>query len=153
MRTSNLSALRTRLEKAAAGLTYTSEQDDAFRFFYLPGSFPAHPFTARGFVELLGVSQQFTDDHDVPIGELVEEQALRGFFPRARDLAAGDGTSVTDPAVVSEVQRFRKLERLLRASLRDVRVFRVGKVEVRCYIAGHDARGDICGLVTTAIET
>jgi hypothetical protein len=43
--------------------------------------------------------------------------------------------------------------RLLSTRLRDARVYRLGKIEVRCYIAGLDGAGNIAGLKTVAVET
>ncbi|MBD0321465.1 MAG: hypothetical protein ICV87_14090 [Gemmatimonadetes bacterium] len=33
------------------------------------------------------------------------------------------------------------------------RVFRIGNIEVRCYVVGGDGRGNLAGLETVAIET
>ena len=145
-------ALRDELEKAAAGLSYTSESDYPFRFFALPAESDAD-LTPQGFLIRIGVSQQFIDEVNLPIDRLVEEKTLDDFFPTAEDLANYHGTDVTAPEVVTESKRFRKLEAVLRKRLRGVKVLRVGQVEIRCYIAGLDEHGDIAGLVTTAVET
>ena len=145
-------SLRDELEKAAAGLRYTSESDYPFRFFALPADSDAD-LTPQGFLYRIGVSQQFIDEVNLPIDRLVEERTFDDFFPTDEDLARYYGTDVTAPEVVAESKRFRKLEAVLRKRLRGVKVFRVGQVEIRCYIAGLDAHGDIAGLVTTAVET
>ena len=36
---------------------------------------------------------------------------------------------------------------------RDVRVYRLGKIEIQCYIVGLDGEGNLAGLKTVAIET
>jgi hypothetical protein len=43
--------------------------------------------------------------------------------------------------------------RLLSTRLRDLRVYRLGRIEVQCYIAGLDGEGNLAGLQTVAIET
>jgi hypothetical protein len=43
--------------------------------------------------------------------------------------------------------------RVLSARLRDVRVYRLGKIEIQCYIVGLDGAGSLAGLKTVAIET
>src|SRR5262245_17966467 len=145
-------SLRDELEKAAAGLSYTSESDYPFRFFTLPAESDAD-LTPPGFLIRIGVSQQFIDEVNLPIDRLVEEKPFDDFFPTVEDLANHYGTDATAPEVVAESKRFRKLEAVLRKRLRGVKVLRVGQVEIRCYIAGLDEHGDIAGLVTTAVET
>lgn len=144
--------LREQLEKAAAGLLYTSESDYPLRYFSLPSQ-DVSDLTPVGFLIRLGVSQQFIERHGVPAGELVQERSLDDFFPDAERLANYDGVEVTDRKVVSELKRWERLKALLRRSLRGVKVLRVGTVEIRCYVAGFTKGGDIAGLVTTAIET
>jgi hypothetical protein len=143
---------REQLERAAAGLLYSSESDYPLQFFSLPGAGEGD-LTPEGFLIRLGVSQQFVDEFNVPIDRLVEERPLDGFFPSAADLADFYGTDPDDPKVVAESKRFRRLEAVLRKRLKGVRVLRVGYVEIRCYIVGRTADGDLAGLVTTAIET
>lgn len=143
--------LRERLERATAGLLYTSESDRPFRFFSLPSE-DASDLTPVGFLIRLGVSQQFIDRHQVPTDELVQERSLDDFFPDAERLANYYGVEVTDRKVVSELKRWERLKALLRRSLRGVKVLRVGTVDIRCYVAGFK-KGDIAGLITTAIET
>jgi len=145
-------SLRDELEKAVAGLSYTSESDYPFRFFALPAESDAD-LTPRGFLNRIGVSQQFIDEVNLPIDRLIEERTFDDFFPTDDDLASHYGTDATAPEVVAESKRFRKLEAVLRKRLRGVKVLRVGQVEMRCYIAGLDEHGDIAGLVTTAVET
>jgi len=43
--------------------------------------------------------------------------------------------------------------RMLSTRLRDARVYRLGKIEIQCYIAGLDGDGNLAGLKTVAIET
>lgn len=145
------------LEQAAKGLYHVSESDYPYRFFTLPAaSEPAErkdDLTAQGFLIRLGISQQFTDEFNVPIDVLATEKTLEDFFPSRETLAGYQGTDVNDPKVVSEWKQYQKLQALLKKRLRDVKVIRVGTVEIRCYIAGLDRYGNIAGLLTTCIET
>jgi nuclease A inhibitor-like protein len=65
-------------------------------------------------------------------------------------------TSTSDP-YDGETQRIRpkyeELVRLLSRRLRDVKAYRIGRIEIDCYVAGLDAEGNLAGLRTVAIET
>lgn len=78
----------------------------------------------------------------------MEVRSLESFF--------GRHTTTSDPYDV-EAQRIRpryeSLVRLLSRRLRDVKVYRIGKIEIACYIAGLDNHGNLAGLRTTAVET
>ncbi len=128
--------LRDRLERAAAGLVYTSESDRPFEFFFLPGV--PEPPGAQAFARML----------DADADERVEERSLDDFFARH--------TETSDPWDV-EAQRIRpryeELRELLRSTLRGVTVYRIGRIEVACYVVGGDGRGNLAGLRTAAIET
>lgn len=144
--------LREELEKAAKGLSFFSESDAPFQFFTLP-FWENNEFTPEGFLSCLGISQMLIDELNLPVNRVIEERDFAGFLPSAEDLAAGDGIDPSDPKVVAESKRYRRLEGALKKRLRDVKVFRVGFVEIRCYIAGLDESGHIAGVVTTAVET
>jgi|SRR5271157_1116133 len=132
-------SLREELEEAIVGLNYdelkcSNESDwPPFRFFTLPAD-SVNDLTPKGFLDCFGVSQQFIEENHLPIDQLIEEWKLEDFFP------AGD-------------KGFRKLAEVLRKRLDIVKVFRVGQIEVRCYVAGFDEHGYIAGLVTTSTET
>lgn len=78
----------------------------------------------------------------------VEVRSLDEFFARH--------TTTSDP-YDGETQRIRpryeELVRLLSWRLRDVKAYRIGRIEVACYVAGLDAAGNLAGLKTVAIET
>lgn len=140
------------LEKAAEGLRFQSESDYPFQFFTLPAEGEGD-LTPEGFLSRLGVTQMLIDELNLPLDRLVEGRDFDDFFPSADQLADHHGTDTNDPEVVAESKRYRKLEATLRRRLRGLKVFRVGQVEIRCYVAGLDKRGYLAGLVTTAIET
>ena len=81
-------------------------------------------------------------------GARAEEKSLVDFFARH--------TATSDP-YDSEAQRIRPryeaLMRTISTKLRGVRVYRLGRLEIECYIAGLDTHGNLVGLKTVAIET
>lgn len=131
-------ALRAALEAAAEGLLYTSESDRPFAYFALPGGAAGWPHDAEAFARRVGL----------PEGARVETRDLDDFL--ARHIETSDPYDVEAQRIRP---RYEALKETLRAHLRDVRVFRAGSVEVACWMVGDDGRGNLVGLVTTAIET
>lgn len=145
-------SLGEELELAAEGLRHMSESDYPFQFFTLPTQ-DEKELTPQGFLDRLGISGSLLSTLGVPPERLIREKSFEGFFPSADDLAERSGADPDDPEVVEKSERYRALEAVLNARLRDLTVFRVGEVEVRCYIAGRDERGNVAGLMTTSVET
>jgi len=133
-----LARLREELERASSGLVYSSESDRPFEFFSLRYSGKSGSPGVTEFARLI----------EAPQGEVVEIRSLEKFFARH--------TTTSDP-YDGEAQkirpRYEDLVRVLSRNLRDVKVYRVGKIEVICYIAGLDADGNLAGLKTVAVET
>jgi hypothetical protein len=128
--------LKAQLEAAAAGLLYTSEGDAPFEYVEL-GTADGTALMPDSFARLAGIAP----------GTRVEEVTLERFF--AGHIEASDPG---DPHGVALRDRYRTLRETLRGSLDEVRVFRVGNVEIRCYAVGR-AGDAIVGLATTAWET
>lgn len=130
-------ALRQQLERAAEGLLYTSESDRPFEFFFLPGTGDRPP-GAEAFAQLVGAEP----------GAPLQERDLDTFFQRHAEKAdPADG-----PAQAIR-PRFEQLRETLRTALRWTTVYRMGQVEVQCYVVGGDGRGNLTGLRTVAVET
>lgn len=125
------------LERASAGLTYTSESDYPFTWYGNPGSVGT-PLTIKGFRAALGIPA------DVP----VEQVDLDRFFGRHIEWI-----DPYDPVSVSLVPRYENLKATIRYALRTPTVFRVGRIAIDCYIVGYDRAGALAGLKTVAIET
>lgn len=127
--------LRARLEGAAEGLTYGSESDRPFDFFFLPGGGDQPP-GAEAFGRLVGAEGA------------VEERGLDDFFMRHIE--------TSDP-YDTESQRIRPryeaLRETLKRELHGTTVYRTGRIEVQCYVVGGDGRGNLAGLRTVAVET
>lgn len=144
--------LQKELEQAAEGVSLMSESDRPLRFFTLPAE-GEQSLTPEGFLHSLGFTIFVLEELELSVESLIEERSFEGFFPTADDIASSNGVELDDPDVVAESGGYRRVEGAVRKRLRDVKVFRVGRVEIRCYIAGLDERGHLAGLVTTAIET
>jgi len=130
--------IRERLETAAEGLTYTSESDRPFEPFALPGGGAGWPYGVEEFARRIGA----------PAGAPLEERSLYQFFaPHI------ERTDPADAQTQALRPRYEALRALLAAALRDVRVFRVGRVEIDCYAVGDDGAGNLVGLHTVAVET
>lgn len=132
-----VTAIRLRLERAAAGLLYTSESDYPFTFYHRSARTTA-PLTVAVFRATAGV----------PADSVVDEVSLDSFL--ARHIERVDPA---DSAAVALVPRYRALKRALRETVRSPRVFRVGRIAIRCYVVGVDAFGNVAGFETVAIET
>jgi len=117
---------------------YSSESDRPFEFFSLRYAGRSSPPQPAEFAKLVGVKDGIT----------AEQRSLTDFFARH--------TATSDP-YDSEAQkirpRYEALMRVLSTRLRDTRVYRLGKIEIQCYIAGLDGAGNLAGLKTVAIET
>jgi Nuclease A inhibitor-like protein. len=130
--------LRRELERASSGLVYSSESDRPFEFFALPLSGRDWPLGEAEFARMIGASP------DSP----VDERTLANFFARH--------TTTSDPYDTESQKirpRYEALMVLLSTRLRDVRVFRIGKIEITCYVVGAGGSANIAGLKTIAIET
>ncbi len=132
-----LSDLRAELERASAGLVYSSESDRPFEFFSVPFPAATRP-SIEQFRALMGIDGKTA----------IETRALADFF--ARHTATADPSDTRAHAVRP---RYAALIAVLRGRLADVQVFRVGKISIDCYIAGSDGEGNLAGLKTVAIET
>ncbi len=126
------------IERAARDLVYSSESDRPFEPFFLEGGGDGWPYAASEFARRMSL----------PNSVIVEERTLHDFFSRHIEN--------TDPYDV-ETQRIRPryeaLRGLLDSELSGAKVFRAGKIEIRCWIVGADETGNLTGLETIAIET
>lgn len=129
--------LRTELERASAGLVYSSESDRPFEFFSLPFKGGRGP-SVEEFRALLAVDASTR----------VEVRSLARFFRHH--------TETIDPYDMRAQAirpRYEALIKVLSDRLIDVQVYRVGKITINCYILGHDGDANLAGLRTVAVET
>jgi hypothetical protein len=50
-------------------------------------------------------------------------------------------------------QKFSALEKLLLENLKDLKVFKIGEIELDIYFVGLDKQGKLAGVKTKAVET
>jgi hypothetical protein len=134
-----IDALRSQLESASEGLVYSSESDRPFVFVHFEGAnvpiAQLTPAEVAALTDALGA-----DVADSSLDELLARHIER--------------VDMQDARARQLIPRYEALRDALRTSLRDVRVFRFGKSEVRCLIVGNDpTTGEIAGLETVAVET
>jgi hypothetical protein len=129
--------LEQELRRASSGLVYSSKSDRPFDFFSIPYPGKRASPSAAEFARLVGT----------PDATPVDVRSVENFFARH--------TTTSDP-YDSEAQklrpRYEALVRLLSQRLRDVKAYRIGKIEVSWYVGGLDAHGNLAGLKTTAVE-
>jgi hypothetical protein len=121
----------TAIQKAAAGLLYPSESDAPFDLVRWDSSKgDPSPATVAALAGGIGKKK----------ARPVEQVAPDEFFAALAE---------TDDAA-----RFKALEQVLKKSLTDLRVFRVGgSAQVDIYVLGKAASGEWLGLHTTSVET
>jgi hypothetical protein len=121
------------LARAAEGLLYMSESDYPLETVRLEG--PDEPTDER-LRELAGKGADAR----------VEVRRLEEFFGRGgAELPPGGG--VARPA------SFHQLVRVMRESLTDIKVYRVGEINIPVYILGRSRSGHWLGLSTRVVET
>lgn len=134
-----LSKLRTELENAASGLDHISEMDCPYQFFTLPAGnrLSETGLTTLEFLRRIGLSEVFiVNELEMSIDQFIEVRKFEEFFPTIEELAERDGTDTNDPNAASMSKRYRKLEEIFKKYLHDLKVFRIGKVEIQCFITG-----------------
>jgi hypothetical protein len=123
------------LEGGIAGLSFMSESDYPFEVLRWDSvKEMTKPY-------LRGLTNQSSDAQ-------VEIESLEDFF--------GPAASETDWKGVQELEtakRYQALMRLLKDDLEDVRVYKVGRVNIPVYIIGRSPKGSWLGLSTRVVET
>lgn len=127
---------RQQIERAAAGLLYTSESDYPFDYVTLP-PVPSQAMTPAQLAALVGHAGQ-------PAAEITLDELFARHIERVHP---------ADPASVALVPRYRALREALRTTLGNVRVFRIGGgSRIDCYVVG-TVPGGLAGLHTVSVET
>ncbi len=127
-------ALRANLDDASSRLLYPSETDA-----------PIHAISPDA-VARMPSTEDFADVIGMTARPAVRAEPFEVFM---QPLTSGDAST---PAEQLRAARFRSLERALRAQLTDLRVYRVGTVDVKVYVVGLTACGELAGVETTALE-
>lgn len=122
------------IKDAAQGLLFPSESDFPIEPFFYGDQEP----TPEGLRERQGLS---ADVH-------VEETTLASFFEGLTEVAEDASNEQRACA-----DRFLALRKLLETSLEDVRVYRLGAVDIEVIVLGRDASGSWVGVRTNVVET
>lgn len=122
------------LEEAAQPLLFPSESDHPLQPFRWDGDAPSPEAlrAAQGAAAEAPVEVTTVGDFFAPVLEPAEE--------------AGD-------AALADAGRFRRLVALLEDHLTDLRVYRVGSVDIDVYVLGRHPSGAWLGLRTKVVET
>jgi hypothetical protein len=123
------------LSESVNGLTYISETDAAIELF--EGG-AADEVTAANVLTQAGAAA------DAP----VEERGFEEIFARLTRVYEGGGEEQA-----ARAGRFAALKGLMEANLSDLKVFKVGKINIDIYIVGIDGDGNLSGVKTRAVET
>jgi hypothetical protein len=123
------------IARAAEGLIFISETDAAIELFRWEEANEVTVDAVRNMAEI-------ADDSPV------EEADVDDFFSKLTVKKEWFGDRETERA-----ERFADLYTELRANLRDLRVFRFGRIQISIYIVGVDAEGNLAGVMTKAVET
>ena len=127
--------LLERIKAASAGLYYISETDAEIT-----------PFTGGQIEDTSkeAILKQIKGAADSP----VEERDFTDFFTRF--------TKIEDWFEEEEKEtagKFSQLKELLEKNLRDLKVFKIGKIQLDVYVVGLDAENHLTGIKTKAVET
>jgi hypothetical protein len=126
--------LTEELREATRGLTFMSESDYPFEVFNWGAAEPTHEF-------LRGLTGEAAD-------ATVETRTASDFFRVAASEARWKNADQ-----LAEAGRFQKILRLLEQNLTDLKVFRVGVINIPVYVAGRSASGNWLGVSTRVVET
>jgi hypothetical protein len=124
------------LATAISGLLYMSETDTPFEIVHWKKQDSI--CSTADLLSLIGKSS----------GLPVENVGLGEFF---HDLIQDHDCH--DAEAKKTVDKYRHLLTVLEEHLTDLKVFKVGEVEIDIYIVGRTAEGDWAGVMTTAVET
>lgn len=86
--------------------------------------------------------------YGIDLSVVVEEVPVERFFERLTKKEEWHGKRETERA-----RRFSKLEKHLRANLREIKVYKIGKVRREIFVIGLDGDGRLCGIRTKSVET
>lgn len=123
------------LQKAVKGLFVMSESDYPFETIRWPAAIKPGP-------------QFLRESHGEPAGSPVTSESLDDFPGFVMTELSGEGHAQPVGA-----DRYRQLARVLQENLTDVRVYRVGTVNIAVYVVGRAPGGDWLGLSTRVVET
>jgi hypothetical protein len=134
---SDRSTLIETLQAASADLLFLSESESPFEVFFweLPAG---TEITPEMIIQQTGISADTS----------IEFIDLESFFAVATTHQDWHGSVETEM-----VDRYQNLVKVLSENLADLRVVRVGEINIDVYIVGKSADGNLAGLKTAVVET
>ena len=123
------------LQQASQGLLCLSESDYPFEIVHWQEKNPI-------------IEKKIRQNSEDNSNKTIEITTLESFFK-----SATREQDWQDRAEKEEVRRYQILVKLLQEKLNDVKVYRVGEIEIDVYILGKTKSGTICGLSTKVVET
>jgi len=130
-------SLLEELKKLTADLQFQSESD-----------YPVEPFTLSGkgktSLSAKDVASMSKTNPDGPVKEADFDQ----FFSNATQEQDWQG-----PEERESVKRFQALVKTLKENLSDIKVYKVGDIEMDVYVVGRTSSGDFAGVSTKVVET
>jgi len=127
--------LAAQIKDAAEGLFYISETDAEIL-----------PFVGTTAEKV--DQDEILKQTDAPSGSVVEERKFNDFFARFVEIQDWFGDEEKETA-----QKFVRLKEVLENNIRDLKVFKIGKIELDIYVVGLDAENTFLGIKTKAVET
>jgi len=130
------------LEEATRGLLFMSESDYPFEVVRWEGIEEVTPEYLRR------VAGQDATAAAAGAAAPVEERTVAEFFR----VAAGE-QEWKGEADIALAKRYQSLVRLLEENLTDVKVYRVGEINIGVYVVGRSSEGNWLGVSTRVVET
>ena len=127
--------LEKEIERIVSGLYYISETDSEI--------FPFVGDKAEDVTREIILSQTKCAD-----GFEIEERNFAEFFAPLTKIQDWFGDEEIEAA-----RKFRSLKELLQKNLRDLKVFKIGTIELDVYAVGLDSENVLMGIKTKAVET
>ena len=129
------SDLPEQIKQSVKGLSYVSETDAEIVFF---------SGKQAEVVDQTSILSRTGNTTDAP----VEERDFADFFARLTEIQDWFGNEENETA-----KKFVQLKELLEKNLRDLKVFKIGKIQLDIYVIGLDAENNLLGIQTQAVET
>ncbi len=127
--------LTEKIKKITAGLSYTSETDAKIV-----------PFVGEK-VETI-TDAEVVRENKSPADTPVEERDFAEIFGYLTQIQEWFGDEEKATAA-----KFCELKELLENNLRDLKVYRIGKIQIDIYVIGLDSENNMAGIKTKAVET
>lgn len=130
--------LISELKAASENLFYISETDAPFEPFVWKTNNSIDEVKAED------VLKQTAQKIDAKVAEITLDE----FFKQPTEMQDWFGDEEK-----AQVEKFKNLKELLAARLKNVKVFKIGEVQIDIYVVGIDREGNLTGVKTKAVET